>query len=865
MPITVFDAVGKFSADTRNLDEFVTKLDRALPDASQKSAVATKVLKDAQDNLRTSLKALRQEGGDTADNWNKVAAANRQVAIAAAANKQANDELNKSIGNVKESSREAKGEAALLGDMFGITLPRHVRNFIAEMPGIQTALKGAFAATAVYFLIEAMTEIPEKIKAITSDLAGWTKEAQAAYEAQKKLNEQLLEASDKREEAKAREKERGLDGVRLTQQQLNDDKEINKLQQDRIKQAGLRLGQLLQEKTDNDKVLEGWGAATVAEAFYLTARKEKSAELQKEIDAQQARILSLAKSRGDNDQQQADRASQLAHQTTADYIAQETAKTEAKRIQDNAQLEFDLALYRAQVAEGILTNQQLLEDEQKANEQRYQNDLKAAQDRAELLQKDPTKNRDAITALNAQIETMQREHGALMLALETEYTEEHKRLQALQTDPALVGELAAFNAQIEQAEQLHNGKMLKLAVDGLQAIAATKQQIQEQIDKGDFSKPIKETITLSVSDQQLVDAMAILSKLGDEAVGAAKKAGDAQAAYDGLVATIKSGSQEALGSQRLLNDSVDDFKTRLKSIGGDTTLLLGLRDVIQEEIAATEAWGGSTDKLEEKLRAVRQQLAGQIPQYVRVSQLLKQLTPEMRAYETELERSGSKSRAWGAAVGAGIADAASAYAQGAVTIEGALARIAAAQLQAIASIAYAKGTEQLAEAFGSWPDFAAMAHHFASAGLWFGLGGALSFGASKLNGGGGAGGGNGTSGAPAGTQPIATQGAAGQAEAAPAQITNVQHFATGALFTGRTMAMLGDAIGGGDAMEAAYPLEGPTADLVAEKITAKLPPPIVHVHIEGHTLPHFIRAINHEVEKGHKLVSSETRSVRRKS
>jgi hypothetical protein len=63
----------------------------------------------------------------------------------------------------RESMYEARGEAELLGEMVGVHLPRHVRSFISELPGVGVALSAAFQATAVLFIIEALAKVVEKI------------------------------------------------------------------------------------------------------------------------------------------------------------------------------------------------------------------------------------------------------------------------------------------------------------------------------------------------------------------------------------------------------------------------------------------------------------------------------------------------------------------------------------------------------------------------------------------------------------------------------------------------------------------------------------------------------------------------------
>src|ERR1700733_6790442 len=60
------------------------------------------------------------------------------------------------------SMREAQGEVALVGEEFGVRLPRHVRSFVAELPGVGTALSAAFSATAILFVIQALVQLSEK-------------------------------------------------------------------------------------------------------------------------------------------------------------------------------------------------------------------------------------------------------------------------------------------------------------------------------------------------------------------------------------------------------------------------------------------------------------------------------------------------------------------------------------------------------------------------------------------------------------------------------------------------------------------------------------------------------------------------------
>jgi hypothetical protein len=96
------------------------------------------------------------------------------------------------IKDVMESSgkvtHEAAAEAGLLGEAFGIHLPRHVRTFLGELPGVSTVLQGAFAATAVLFLIDALVQAIEKI-------TEWSEKGEKIAAAWEKYDQTIFETS----------------------------------------------------------------------------------------------------------------------------------------------------------------------------------------------------------------------------------------------------------------------------------------------------------------------------------------------------------------------------------------------------------------------------------------------------------------------------------------------------------------------------------------------------------------------------------------------------------------------------------------------------------------------------------------------
>src|SRR3984885_15652278 len=130
--INIGDAVLRFLGDTTQLD---TAFDSVGDKATRGLKPATEALGGVQDGFKDAGKA-GEEAADTIEDAGQ---------------------------RTTSSVREARGEVALLGEEFGIRLPRHVRSFVAELPGVDEALTAAFSATAVLFIIQALVGVSEKL------------------------------------------------------------------------------------------------------------------------------------------------------------------------------------------------------------------------------------------------------------------------------------------------------------------------------------------------------------------------------------------------------------------------------------------------------------------------------------------------------------------------------------------------------------------------------------------------------------------------------------------------------------------------------------------------------------------------------
>jgi hypothetical protein len=119
---------------------------------------------------------------------------------------------------MKFSMAEAKGEARLLGEEFGVHLPRHVSNFIAKLPGVGEALSAAFSATAILFMAQALVQVTEKATNWIANNVIFTQAMKDSNAATVDLNKHLLanaDASDKAKDALEKFGASGVDSLRL--------------------------------------------------------------------------------------------------------------------------------------------------------------------------------------------------------------------------------------------------------------------------------------------------------------------------------------------------------------------------------------------------------------------------------------------------------------------------------------------------------------------------------------------------------------------------------------------------------------------------------------------------------------------------
>jgi hypothetical protein len=799
MPLTVFDAVGKFSADTTELDRFVVSLERGLTTAEEKAAAAALKNKQAHEALREALKVVSIDGSDTADNMAKLAKAQQEAALAAQAASRAQGNLKQSLGIVKESTRDARGEVGLLGESIGIHLPRHVQTFLAEMPGLQKVLQGAFAVTAVGFLIDALSQLPGKIIEITNSLAGWGKEEQDAYAAQIKLNDHLLELAEKREEQQVREVERGLTGVNLTRQQLADDQKISDIRNKRIadtgaEERGLRqqLAVLEAQRATLDAIATNIPFAGKISGFF-TGANDKIKELTKNIAELEAKTQKQGEAKEEIAQQVKDRETQLGQQSLEDSIKFEDAKIEVAKKSADGRVQSNEAAARVLFEQNKISFAQYVDLQATSNQAIFQNDEHALLAKLAQLKRDPTKNKDEIITVNGEIEQLESQHNTKLLTDYANNLTEFKRISNQFANEEF--KLRASPVFSPPRNILDSYKTLEAALRSLGITSGVEIGRTAQIQQNEIGK---------------------INQAYDELIKHAKSAADAEALTGERTAVIDQANRQA----------------RLEEIN-QLIALLNL------EITVGNRKHQNVQKEEADLKALKK---------------------ERQDLQRVEQKYGQNAMQIAQAVAGAVQSEAAAWASGQVTIVGAIAGIAAAIINGIASIADKKGAEATAEAFGDLGDhdYAAAANHFAAATGWFALGGALTAGAT-LAGNVGQKGNSGTSGS---ASEAAIPAQLAQPAQNPVQTVNAQHFAGGGLISSPTLAVIGDSIRGSGQREAAIPLDDPQAVEAIVEALGGGTGTVIHNHIKGvisgDNLTKVMRKMSRSVIKGQARLTANT-------
>jgi hypothetical protein len=369
MAIEVGDAILKFLGDTTNVDAAFASIG---PKAERGLAPATAALDGVSEGFNKAGESAQDAGAEMAD-----------------AGKLSGRAL-----------REARGEAGLLGEAFGIHLPRHVRSFVAELPGVGTALSAAFSATAVLFIIQALIEATRKLSdflAAKLILTDAMKEGQAALIAE---NNEVLKSANAYKSAKEE-----LD-------KLNDGRTGTEKLQDQL----VSLNAALEALNTNMHL------TTLEQAMQAKAIQEQIALTQKQLELEKQR------------QKDEDNKKQLA------------SLNEEIKLRKNLS---DVQAVYLEAVRGL--------SKENADEIRYQASLKALQAQARAEAQFGKDSVDRVKDINAQIEKLQTEHGLKL----TEELDKEKLAYDKNLDD-LAHSLVEHNEELAVANTLQQNSMIQL-------------------------------------------------------------------------------------------------------------------------------------------------------------------------------------------------------------------------------------------------------------------------------------------------------------------------------------------------------------------------------------------------------------------
>jgi hypothetical protein len=123
---------------------------------------------------------------------------------------------------MRQSGTEARGTLALLGEEAGIKLPRHIRNFVAELGPIQGALSAAFLPLAIVGMVSVLKNAGEELGNFIADTFIYTDADKAQYRAIVETNKVLVERAQKVKELSEAYSTIGQSGSRKLETETGD-------------------------------------------------------------------------------------------------------------------------------------------------------------------------------------------------------------------------------------------------------------------------------------------------------------------------------------------------------------------------------------------------------------------------------------------------------------------------------------------------------------------------------------------------------------------------------------------------------------------------------------------------------------------
>jgi hypothetical protein len=156
--------------------------------------------------------------------------------------------------NIEGGALRARESAALLGEEFGVKIPRALRGVLATSAGIGPALTAAFSGLAIIGFIEIAERAGEAIASYVDKLEGWSEQAKKTMDAQIALNKTIGDSNDKVDKLQAAYRLIGLQGLPLfseKQKVANEDLDAAKK---KVSDLTAELAKLQKQATETQNV-----------------------------------------------------------------------------------------------------------------------------------------------------------------------------------------------------------------------------------------------------------------------------------------------------------------------------------------------------------------------------------------------------------------------------------------------------------------------------------------------------------------------------------------------------------------------------------------------------------------------------------
>lgn len=791
--LNVGDAVLTFLGDTSDLDQVFARIPEQA-DASMAAASASvdqlgaslgqvnfeldatgsnvpyagETIKSAMTQAVTPVKTLGQTLVEAGQAGNSLADAFRLIQAPVQQSDVALQNMAFSLRNVSGSgmpelenhSREAAAEVGLLGEAFGITLPRHVRTFVGEIPGISTALSAAFSATAVYFLIEAFVKVVEKIQEIQGrehELAlAFTDFNTAAQNSFNGLDEKFLQT--------------GLSIDRLR----GDHVAALKKELELINQASMRdlvaefdvlskSADAVMEHLKSDWLLLDLGATGAKDALVEFKSKYDSLLANKDSKGASDLLAGTLKSAQDTLAVMKDQTLQMSKTDAAIQIATGNATLAALAI--------------AQAAGNG-------EREVKAQELLVQTlkDQIVAQGKINDLKKEQTDDK-----VLADVKREEAAQEALAKKQEALYFEIAKAHDALQkeiekgVDATSKIEAARLTAQLKDEENSNVQELKLIHEKEVAAIAAIDGEMKH-------TQEVNQTKALGY--KQLLD-LGIMSGEQYLAKMSALYSKEAQDLKDALTRkqqlVILEAQNEAAQRGKILTDAE---AKELKSYIDLETQKQNLTDRFTVQFAKDQ---------DQVLKASD-----------KVFRTKSNWDTFFKDLQTQALTTGQKFQLLGNEITASIGESVQAAVSGSDSFGAAMEKILKSALASLAGEAAVHVIKEIALAASDLATVGMEWHaglHFKAAAEWAAVGAVAGVGGAAMPGGSGSGGGSGSASTSSSASTAST--ASGQPAQQPTAVANVPKLFSGAIVTRPTLAMIGDRQGGGSQTEGVFPLDDP--------------------------------------------------------